>query len=147
MELLKLAEQRTVIIDYAHTPAALENTLLALREHFKQHILWCVFGCGGDRDQGKRPLMGEIAQRYADKVIITDDNPRHESSQNIINDILRGCPQPQAVIPDRRQAINYALQHAQPGQVILIAGKGHEQYQQVGEQKLFFSDKACVIQG
>jgi UDP-N-acetylmuramoyl-L-alanyl-D-glutamate--2,6-diaminopimelate ligase len=147
MELLKLAGQPTVIIDYAHTPAALENTLLALREHFKQHILWCVFGCGGDRDQGKRPLMGEIAQRYADKVIITDDNPRHESSQSIINDILRGCPQPQAVIPDRRQAISYALQHAQPSEVVLIAGKGHEQYQQVGEQKLFFSDREYVIQG
>jgi len=144
MELINLTGQATVIIDYAHTPDALKNILLALREHFKQSLLWCVFGCGGDRDQGKRPLMGEIAQRYADKVIITDDNPRHESSQSIINDILRGCPQPEAVIPDRKQAINYVLQQAQANEVILIAGKGHEEYQQVGEQRLFFSDRQCV---
>ena len=142
----------TVIVDYAHTPDALEKVLIALREHCQftpssdtnNSKLWCVFGCGGNRDRGKRSLMGEIAQRYADKVIITDDNPRHESSQAIINDILQGCSQPEAVIPERQAAIRYVLQQAKVGDVVLIAGKGHEDYQQIGEQRLPFSDRTLV---
>ncbi len=139
----RFGQAPTVIIDYAHTPDALEKTLLALREHLKGN-LWCVFGCGGDRDQGKRRLMGEVAQAFADKVIITDDNPRHEASQAIIDDILQGCPEPAAVIPDRKEAIGYALVQAMVGDVVLIAGKGHEDYQEVGDQRLAFSDRAVV---
>lgn len=145
MEQFGQAQQATVIIDYAHTPDALQKALLALREHLERKgDLWCVFGCGGDRDRGKRRLMGAVAQGYADKVIITDDNPRHEQSQTIIDDILQGCPKPEAVIPDRQQAIRYALQNAIVGDVVLVAGKGHEDYQQVGDQRLPFSDRALV---
>jgi len=143
MERFGQPPQPTVIVDYAHTPDALQQTLSALREHC-QGQLWCVFGCGGNRDQGKRPLMGEVAQRYADRVILTDDNPRHESSQAIIQDLRQGCPNPTAVITDRRQAIHYALQHATTPDVILIAGKGHEDYQQIGDQRLPFSDRSIV---
>ncbi len=143
MERFGQAHQPTIIIDYAHTPDALEKALLALREHLKGQ-LWCVFGCGGDRDHGKRPVMGEVAQRLADKVIITDDNPRHEESQAIINDILQACPKPTAVIPNRAEAIQYALQNAVVGDVVLIAGKGHEDYQEIGDQHLPFSDRALV---
>jgi UDP-N-acetylmuramoyl-L-alanyl-D-glutamate--2,6-diaminopimelate ligase len=132
-----------VIVDYAHTPDALEKTLLALREHCNGQ-LWCLFGCGGNRDRGKRPLMGAIAQQYADKVVITDDNPRNEESSEIIQDILQGCPQPTAIIPQREQAIFYALQHAQSEDMILIAGKGHEDYQQIKDQRLPFSDRKIV---
>ncbi len=145
MERFGKPHQPTVIIDYAHTPDALEKALLAVREHKADNgELWCVFGCGGNRDKGKRPLMGEIAQDYADKVIITDDNPRHEASQNIIDDIQQGCPAPLVVIPDRQKAIHYALQNAKVGDIILIAGKGHEDYQEVGNQRLPFSDRDLV---
>ncbi len=134
----------TVIIDYAHTPDALQQTLLALRKHCTGK-LWCVFGCGGDRDRGKRPLMGEIAQRYAEVVILTDDNPRHEQSATIIEEIRQGCQQPPAaIIPDRKQAIYYAIQHANHSDIILVAGKGHENYQQIGNQRFPFSDRAVV---
>jgi UDP-N-acetylmuramoyl-L-alanyl-D-glutamate--2,6-diaminopimelate ligase len=145
MERFGQAHQPTVIVDYAHTPDALEKALLALREHLKGlGKMWCVFGCGGDRDRGKRRLMGEVAFRYADNVIVTDDNPRHESSQAIIDDILQGCPEPAAVIADREQAIGYALESAAVGDVVLIAGKGHEDFQQVGDQRFAFSDRALV---
>jgi UDP-N-acetylmuramoyl-L-alanyl-D-glutamate--2,6-diaminopimelate ligase len=145
MESFVKPNQPTVIIDYAHTPDALEKALLAVREHkADKGELWCIFGCGGNRDKGKRPLMGEIAQRYADKIIITDDNPRHEASQNIIDDIQQGCPAPLAVIPARKQAIYYALQNAKVGDIILIAGKGHEDYQEIGDQRLPFSDRDLV---
>jgi UDP-N-acetylmuramoyl-L-alanyl-D-glutamate--2,6-diaminopimelate ligase len=144
MERFGQAHQPSVIIDYAHTPDALEKVLLALRGHLKGKM-WCVFGCGGDRDRGKRRLMGDVAQRYADNVIITDDNPRHEASQAIIEDILQGCPTPTAVIADREQAIRYALQGATVGDVVLIAGKGHEDYQEVGDQRFAFSDRALVV--
>ncbi len=143
MERLGSAGQVTTVIDYAHTPDALEKALLALREHLEGKV-WCVFGCGGNRDRGKRQLMGEVAQLCADKVVITDDNPRHENSQVIIDDILQGCPTPTAVISDRKQAIEYALQNANVNDVVLIAGKGHEDYQQIGDQRLPFSDRDLV---
>jgi UDP-N-acetylmuramoyl-L-alanyl-D-glutamate--2,6-diaminopimelate ligase len=147
MERFGQVGQPTVIIDYAHTPDALEKTLLALRAHLASNSaskLWCIFGCGGNRDKGKRPLMGEVAQRLADKVIITDDNPRHESSQAIINDILPGCPIPEAIIPAREQAIRYAIAKANEADIILVAGKGHEDYQQIGEQRIHYSDRELV---
>jgi len=101
----------------------------------------CVFGCGGDRDRGKRPLMGAVAMRHADTIVLTSDNPRGEDPQAIIDDILSGIPgvQPQAE-PDRARAIQLALSQARAGDVVLLAGKGHEDYQEIGDQKLPFSD-------
>ena len=131
----------TVVIDYAHTPDGLQNALSALREHFTSRIC-CVFGCGGDRDKGKRPLMGEIAARMADQIVLADDNPRHEDSAAIIQQILAGIPQQDTVVvePDRAEAIAYAIATAQEGDVVLIAGKGHETYQDVKGQHNPFSD-------
>ncbi len=131
----------TVVIDYAHTPDGLQNALSALREHFTSRIC-CVFGCGGDRDQGKRPLMGEIAARMADQIVLTDDNPRHEASAEIIQQILAGIQQHDTVVvePDRAEAIAYAITTAQEGDVVLIAGKGHETYQDVSGRRIPFSD-------
>ncbi|MEK8020396.1 MAG: UDP-N-acetylmuramoyl-L-alanyl-D-glutamate--2,6-diaminopimelate ligase [Candidatus Parabeggiatoa sp.] len=161
MERLGQPDQPTVLIDYAHTPDALEKVLLTLRQHLKatgkrfnekgdknhtfSPLLWCVFGCGGDRDRGKRRLMGEVAQHHADKIIITDDNPRHEASQMIIDDILEGCPAPTTVIPEREDAIRHALQHASVNDIVLIAGKGHEDYQEIGDQRFPFSDRALAL--
>ncbi|OGT21308.1 MAG: UDP-N-acetylmuramoyl-L-alanyl-D-glutamate--2,6-diaminopimelate ligase [Gammaproteobacteria bacterium RBG_16_57_12] len=133
-----------VVVDYAHTPDALQQVLLALREHCKGE-LWCVFGCGGNRDKGKRPQMGEIAARCADRIIITDDNPRHEDADGIVADILAGMGEfKPAVIRDRAAAIRQAVSAARPEDVVLIAGKGHEDYQLVGDSKLAFSDSAQV---
>ncbi len=143
MECFSHSEQPTVIVDYAHTPDALKNALLALKSHC-QGELWCVFGCGGTRDQTKRPIMGKIATEHADKIILTNDNPRYEDAQQIIKDIQQGCPNPTAIIADRAQAIHYAIQTATKEDVILIAGKGHEDYQQIGSERFPFSDRALV---
>ncbi len=136
------------VIDYAHTPHALEQALRALREHGGRR-LWCVFGCGGDRDPGKRPLMGAAAERLADQVIVTDDNPRTEDPERIVGDILAGMRHPQTVtvIRDRRAAIFRALAEAEAGDIVLIAGKGHEDYQIVGAERWPFSDRAVVREG
>jgi UDP-N-acetylmuramoyl-L-alanyl-D-glutamate--2,6-diaminopimelate ligase len=130
-----------VIVDYAHTPDALEQVLKALREHCHGR-LWCVFGCGGDRDTGKRPLMGAIAETLADAVILTNDNPRSEDPEQILQDIQKGTSHPKLIEtqPDRRQAIAMAIAQAKPGDVVLIAGKGHEAWQQIGNDKIPFSD-------
>lgn len=130
-----------IVVDFAHTPDALENVLEALKA-YKQGKLWCVFGCGGDRDRGKRAIMGSIVERYADQLIITDDNPRHEDPKQIVSDILQGIQSPvHAVIEhDRRRAIAHAVSCAQPDDIILIAGKGHETYQLVGDEKEPFND-------
>ncbi len=132
-----------VVVDYAHTPDALEKILIALREHVHGK-LWCVFGCGGDRDRGKRPVMGEIAERLADKVLLTDDNPRHESGDAIIADIAGGMRAAPRVIRDRRAAIAAAIREAGAGDIVLIAGKGHEDYQQVGDERRPYSDRDTV---
>ena len=132
-----------VVVDYAHTPDALEKILLALREHARGK-LWCVFGCGGDRDRGKRPVMGGIAERLADRVVLTDDNPRHESGDAIIADILGGMNAAPPVIRERKAAIAEAIQHAGEADIVLIAGKGHEDYQQVGDTRLPYSDRDAV---
>jgi UDP-N-acetylmuramoyl-L-alanyl-D-glutamate--2,6-diaminopimelate ligase len=133
-------ERIGIFVDYAHTPDALENVLRTMREVTK-HTVWVVFGCGGDRDKGKRPIMAEVAARLADKAIVTSDNPRTEDPQAIINDILAGGAQVYKAIVDRREAIQAAVQEAQPGDVVLIAGKGHEDYQILGKEKVHFSDQ------
>ncbi len=137
--------QPLAVVDYAHTPHALEQALRALREHGGRR-LWCVFGCGGDRDPGKRPLMGAAAERLADRVIVTDDNPRTEDPARIVEAILSGMRRPGAatVIHDRRTAILQALAEASPEDLVLIAGKGHEQEQIVGTERRPFSDRAVV---
>lgn len=141
MQCLGGGDKPLAVVDYAHTPDALEKALTALREHTKGR-LWCVFGCGGNRDAGKRPLMAQVAESHSDQVVITDDNPRFENPETIIKEILGGIKNKEAVVvePDRRQAIRYALTHAQVGDAVLIAGKGHETYQQIGEEKRHFSD-------
>jgi UDP-N-acetylmuramoyl-L-alanyl-D-glutamate--2,6-diaminopimelate ligase len=134
-----------VIVDYAHTPDALKQVLQTLRPHCAGR-LWCVFGCGGDRDRGKRPLMGAMAERYADRVVVTSDNPRHEDPLAIIDQILVGIARADAVdrVPDRADALRQAIAGAQTGDIVLVAGKGHEDYQQVGDERLPFSDREQV---
>ncbi|MGY3029346.1 UDP-N-acetylmuramoyl-L-alanyl-D-glutamate--2,6-diaminopimelate ligase [Thermostichus sp. MS-CIW-34] len=130
-----------VVVDYAHTPDGLENLLKALRSQVQGQLI-CVFGCGGDRDRGKRPQMGRIAATWADQVIVTSDNPRTEDPQQILRDILAGIPgSPRAVEVDRRQAIRLAILAAQPGDTVVIAGKGHEDYQILGTEKIHFDDR------
>ena len=131
----------TLVVDFAHTPDALEQALLALREHIKGGRLWCVFGCGGERDAAKRALMGAAAERHADHVIVTDDNPRHEDPQSIRSQVLAGMTVPGREIADRRMAIEAACDEAEAGDIILLAGKGHELTQQIGDLKLPFSDR------
>jgi UDP-N-acetylmuramoyl-L-alanyl-D-glutamate--2,6-diaminopimelate ligase len=131
----------SVVVDYAHTPDGLRSALLGLREHFSGELT-CLFGAGGNRDVGKRPLMGEVAERYADTVILTDDNPRTEDGDAIIDQIRSGFVQPEIVtkIRNRAEAIATVIAAAKPGAVILIAGKGHEDYQEINGQRQPFSD-------
>jgi UDP-N-acetylmuramoyl-L-alanyl-D-glutamate--2,6-diaminopimelate ligase len=135
----------TVVVDYAHTPDALSKALAAAREHCAG-ALWCVFGCGGDRDAGKRPVMGAIADDLADHIIVTDDNPRSEDPEAITAAIVGAIKSHAArVIHDRGQAIATALTEAQPVDVVLIAGKGHEDYQIYGETRRSFSDRSEAL--
>jgi UDP-N-acetylmuramoyl-L-alanyl-D-glutamate--2,6-diaminopimelate ligase len=145
MQRFGAAGQPGVVVDYAHTPDALEQALLALRPHVAGR-LHCVFGCGGDRDRAKRPLMGRVAERLADRVVITDDNPRHEDGAAIVAAILGGMTHPDGAIVqrDRARAIAEAVADARPGDLVLVAGKGHEDYQQVGDLRLPFSDSEAV---
>lgn len=145
MQQLGGGKQPLVVIDYAHTPDALEKVLLALREQTKGK-LHCVFGCGGNRDQGKRPLMGGVASRLADTVIVTSDNPRHENPAEIISAVVAGMSGDYQIEPDRATAIAHAINAAQPGDVVLIAGKGHEEYQEIAGVKYSFSDQQVVKQ-
>jgi UDP-N-acetylmuramoyl-L-alanyl-D-glutamate--2,6-diaminopimelate ligase len=138
------AAGRTVVVDYAHTPDALESVLANLKRHCRG-ALWVVFGCGGDRDRGKRPEMGGIAERLADQVVLTDDNPRSEDGDAILDDILAGCRREDIVrIRDRREAIAWTLERAGTNDVVLIAGKGHETTQEIQGQKYPFSDREVV---
>ncbi len=140
-----------VVVDYAHTPQALEAILKAVRAHTAGQ-LWCVFGCGGDRDRGKRPLMGAAAAKFADRLIVTDDNPRGESPQAIVAEILAGIPHltphasPLTVEHDRAAAITAAVRGAAREDVVVVAGKGHEDYQIYGSDRRDFSDRAYVAQ-
>ncbi len=141
MEIVGDSDDITVIVDYAHTPDGLRSALTALRDHFDGNIC-CVFGCGGNRDKGKRPMMGEIAESFANKLVIADDNPRNEEGDEIVHHILSGINKPEdvQVIRDRADAISYAIDTASTGDVVLIAGKGHETHQDIGGNKLVFSD-------
>lgn len=130
-----------VVVDFAHTPDALEKVLVALRRHC-HGALWCVFGCGGDRDAGKRPLMGKAVALHADKMVVTSDNPRSEKPGRIITDIVRGIPVAHGfeIIEDRAVAVDYAILNAASDDVVLLAGKGHEDYQEVQGIKHPYSD-------
>lgn len=144
LESFTAAGRPLVVVDYAHTPDALEQALRALRQHCTGR-LFLVFGCGGDRDRGKRALMGAVAARAADELILTDDNPRTEDPAAIIADILAGMPAGRAaIVHDRREAILRAVSAAAPHDVVLVAGKGHEDYQIVGTQRRPFSDQRVV---
>ncbi|MGP1924260.1 MAG: UDP-N-acetylmuramoyl-L-alanyl-D-glutamate--2,6-diaminopimelate ligase [Arsenophonus sp. NEOnobi-MAG3] len=147
MEIFSSQGWPTVVVDYAHTPDALEKALIALRLHCRGK-LWCVFGCGGDRDKGKRALMGSVAEQYADTVVVTDDNSRSEESKAIIDDILSGFLDAGRAKPiiGRLEAVTSAIMQANTDDVILIAGKGHEDYQIIGDRRLDYSDRLTVAQ-
>ena len=132
----------TVLVDYAHTPDGLKNALKACRP-FVQGKLICVFGCGGDRDRGKRPQMAAIAAELADSVVVTSDNPRTENPQQILDDVVTGIPDGTVLSVDleRDKAIAQAIDQAESGDFVLIAGKGHEDYQILGTQKIHFDDR------
>jgi len=152
MEAFKKADKPSLVVDFAHTPQALESALRTVREHCSGQ-LWVVFGCGGDRDAGKRPLMGAVAEQLADKVIVTDDNPRSESSSEIIAEIVAGMSSGEisggeysltnvvSTIADRKVAIVTAFENAESDDWILVAGKGHENFQIVGSERRPFSDR------
>lgn len=144
MERVRIDENQdiSVIVDYAHTPDSLDNLLRAARPFVPGQMV-CVFGCGGDRDRAKRPMMGKIAAELSDRAIVTSDNPRTEDPDRIIRDILEGIPDAvePIVIADRAAAIREAIANAQPGDGILIAGKGHEDYQILGTEKIHFDDR------
>lgn len=133
-----------VVVDYAHTPDSLKNVLQALRSQAKQKLI-CVFGCGGDRDQGKRSMMGKVASQLSDGVVVTSDNPRNENPDEIIQAILDGVDGEFAVEQDRAKAIGIAITNAKAGDVVLVAGKGHEDYQEIMGEKHPFSDVDQVV--
>jgi UDP-N-acetylmuramoyl-L-alanyl-D-glutamate--2,6-diaminopimelate ligase len=141
MQVIRDAE-RLFIVDYAHTPDALIQVLQTLKRHVSHH-LWAVFGCGGDRDRGKRPLMTQAALDHADIALITSDNPRTENPEQIFADMKAGIDfGQQAVheIHDRREAIKFAVTNAQAGDIVVIAGKGHENYQEIDGVRHWFDD-------
>ncbi|MEC6815688.1 UDP-N-acetylmuramoyl-L-alanyl-D-glutamate--2,6-diaminopimelate ligase [Photobacterium toruni] len=140
-----MGNKAMMVVDYAHTPDALEKALQALRVHCEGK-LWCLFGCGGDRDTGKRPMMAAIAEQYADHIILVDDNPRSEDPQQIMLDMQAGLSAITAatVIHDRAQACAYAITHAKANDIILVAGKGHEDYQILADRTIHYSDRETV---
>ncbi|MEJ2577136.1 MAG: cyanophycin synthetase, partial [Gammaproteobacteria bacterium] len=142
MEIFRSAEFTgpSLVVDYAHTPDALEKALRALRLHCRGRLT-VIFGCGGDRDRGKRPEMGRVAEELADVVILTYDNPRSEDGGRIVEDILAGMKTRPAVIRDREAAIRSAYDQSGEGDVVLVAGKGHEDYQIVGAERRRYSDR------
>ncbi len=146
MELFRAFESGpAVVVDYAHTPDALAHALRSIREHCRQR-LWVVFGCGGDRDRGKRPMMGQVAEQLADAVVLTDDNPRSERPQAIVAEIVAGMGTSPTVIHDRAEAIQWTIRHADSGDWIVVAGKGHETTQQLGDREIALSDRRIVTE-
>lgn len=146
IEKIKNDRKINILIDFAHTPDSLENVLKTVREVYDKRLI-TVFGCGGDRDKTKRPIMGKIACKYSDKVFVTSDNPRTENPDSIINDIVSGLDKNSYVrITDRTQAIREALVEAKPGDTVLIAGKGHEKYQIFGTEKIHYDEREIVKQ-
>ncbi|MDF5484530.1 UDP-N-acetylmuramoyl-L-alanyl-D-glutamate--2,6-diaminopimelate ligase, partial [Vibrio parahaemolyticus] len=147
MELFQTEDRAKVVVDYAHTPDALEKALQALRVHCEGQ-LWAIFGCGGDRDAGKRPMMAEIAERLGDRVVLTDDNPRSEDPVQIVKDMLAGLSKPaEAIVQhDRFKALSYAIENASPNDIILLAGKGHEDYQIRNGETIHYSDRESAMQ-
>lgn len=145
MEFIKRLGRLTVVIDYAHTPDALRHALVAARAHAQGRV-FCVFGCGGDRDVGKRPEMGRIAEILADEIYLTSDNPRNESPDSIVDDILQGVAEPDSVVVelDRQTAIQLAIEAATPKDVVLIAGKGQESSQEIQGQRIPGDDRSMV---
>ena len=144
LELVAEHNGAAVFVDYSHKPVALESALAALRPYAKGKLR-LVFGAGGDRDKGKRPIMGEVAERMADDIIVTDDNPRTEDAATIRAEILAATPHARE-IGDRKAAITAAVQSLEPGDVLLVAGKGHEDYQIIGTTKHHFSDHEAVAE-
>jgi UDP-N-acetylmuramoyl-L-alanyl-D-glutamate--2,6-diaminopimelate ligase len=142
VEIIAEDDKPVVVVDYAHTEQGLSAVCRSMREHFTGDV-WCVFGCGGDRDRSKRPLMAKVAEKYADRIIVTTDNPRHEDPQDIVDEVMSGFSSVEKVeaILDRRQAIDIAISNAQPGDVVLLAGKGHENSQIVGDVHIAFDDR------
>jgi len=145
METFNAPNKPTTVVDYAHTPDALKNALVACRRHC-EGALWVVFGCGGDRDKGKRAQMGAIAQQYADHVVITNDNPRSEAPELIANDILSGCTHTEkiTVMLDRKQAVRSSIAHAKANDLVLLAGKGHENNIEIAGKVIEYSERAVV---
>jgi len=147
-EVVPTGRDYSVLIDYAHTPDALENIITAARGFANGRIV-TLFGCGGDRDNKKRPLMGAIAARISDYVIVTSDNPRTEKPDAIIDEILSGLVTekvPYKVIENRREAIKWALDNSIAGDVLILAGKGHETYQIIGKEKIHFDEREIVAE-
>ena len=147
-EVVPTGRDFTVLIDYAHTPDALENIIMAAKTFTRGRVV-TLFGCGGDRDKTKRPVMGGIAAKHSDFVVVTSDNPRTEIPGEIINNILAGMGDtktPYRVIENRREAIHWALENAKPGDVLILAGKGHETYQIFGKEKRHFDEREVVAE-
>ena len=145
MEVVARPDHARVVIDYAHTPDALKQALQACEAQCEGE-LWVVFGCGGDRDASKRESMGAIACESADHVVVTSDNPRREDPVQIIRNIQSGCDGRELAIVDRQEAITYAVSKAQPEDIVLVAGKGHETYQIIGDDYLPMDDKHLARQ-
>ncbi len=142
----KIKNQSKVILDYAHTPDALKTCLLNLREQFPNKAITVLFGCGGNRDQNKRSKMGKIASSFADSIILTNDNPRFENPQKIIRDIKKGIKKKRIIeISNRAIAIKQAISNLNSGDILLVAGKGHEKIQDIGNKKIFFSDRKVIL--
>ena len=148
LETIRGPKDLSVVIDYAHTPDALENVLSTLRDVAPDRELICLFGCGGDRDRTKRPEMAQVAQKLADRIIVTSDNSRTEDTADIMNDIKAGMDAGgrarSLFIADREEAIRTAIMTAGPGATVLLAGKGHETYQIIGNEKRHFDEREIV---